>query len=33
MKTIKRIAKKVVLGYLNGFQECARMQYGYLYEK
>ena len=31
MKTIKKITKKLVHGYINGFKEVAKIQYGYLY--
>ena len=31
MKTIKRITKKLVRGYINGLKESARLQYGYMY--
>jgi hypothetical protein len=33
MKTIKKITKALVRGYINNFKESAKMQYGYLYNK
>lgn len=31
MKTVKKILKTMVNGYLNGFKESAKMMYGHLY--
>jgi len=32
MKTVKKIFKTIVNGYLNGFKESAEMMYGHLYK-
>lgn len=33
MKTIKKITRTLICGYIKGFKESANMQYGYLYKK
>ena len=33
MKTLKRLTKALITGYINGFRESANMTYGYLYRK
>ena len=32
MKILKRITKTLFYGYINGFRESAKMQYGHLYD-
>ncbi len=31
MNTIKKIAKKIIRGYVNGLKESAKIQYSYMY--
>ena len=33
MKTLKRITKALITGYIKRFRESANMTYGYLYRK